>query len=157
MNNYEYFMGVDPGLSGGYAIIDAIGTVIEVVKTPETPKDYMEKLKNYSDKKIFCVIEQVHSMPQNGSKANFTFGWVVGVLESVLTFTQIPFEQSSPQKWMKYMGMKKDKSEEKTQYKNRLKEKAQQLFPKEKVTLWNADALLIAEYCRRNYSKNFVS
>jgi hypothetical protein len=40
----------------------------------------------------------------------------------------------------------------KTEWKNRLKAKAQQLFPQQSkhITLKTADALLIAEYARKN-------
>ena len=46
---------------------------------------------------------------------------------------------------MRGLGIKsKKKDETKTAYKNRLKFVAELLFPDQKVTLWNSDALLIA-------------
>jgi hypothetical protein len=39
------------------------------------------------------------------------------------------------------------------EYKRRLKERAQELFPECKVTLKTADALLLAECCRRHYEE----
>jgi hypothetical protein len=52
---------------------------------------------------------------------------------------------------MKFYGMKKSKTESKTDWKRRLKEKAQQLYPDTKVTADMADAMLIARYCKFNY------
>lgn len=49
-------------------------------------------------------------------------------------------------------GKKKIGGESETQWKNRLKAKAQQLFPQQEVTLATADALLIAEFGRRKRS-----
>jgi len=148
---YKYYIGVDPGKTGGIVIIDSTSLVIEVFKTPETIRDFIDRLTPYMNESVFCLTEKVSSMPQNGGKANYTFGYINGVLHTVLTTTGIPFELVTPRTWMKSYMMKKGKSEGNTQWKNRLKQKAQMLFPKEKVTLWNADALLIAEYCKRMY------
>lgn len=151
MNTYKYFIGIDPGVSGGIAVIDSTSTVIEVFKTPVTIKDFIEKFSEYMDEKVFAVCEKVHSMPQNGVKASYTFGYVNGILHTVLTVAGIPYELITPQKWMKHFMMKKGKNETGTKWKNRLKGKAQSLFPSVKCTLWNADALLIAEYCKRHF------
>jgi len=148
---YKYFIGVDPGLSGGIAVIDPVSNVIEVSKTPQTIQDFIDLLGKYMNESVFCITEKVHSRPFNGAKANFTFGYINGILHTVLLISKIPHEMVSPQAWMKYYGMKKEKNETDTSWKNRLKGRAQQLFPKTKVTLWNADALLIAEYCKRNF------
>jgi len=147
---YDYYIGIDPGKSGGIAIMDSSG-IVEIFKTPLSPIDFFHKFEPYADKSIYCITEKVHSMPQNGGKANYTFGYINGVLHTILMVCQIPFDLRTPQMWMKYYALKKGKSESNTQWKNRLKVKAQQLFPKEKVTLWNADALLIANYCREEY------
>ena len=62
----------------------------------------------------------------------------------------IPFEEVIPRTWQKGVGITpRGKGETKTRFKNRLKAKASQLFPKVNVTLATADALLIAEFCRR--------
>jgi hypothetical protein len=48
-----------------------------------------------------------------------------------------------PKKWQKVIGFQKRPGEEQRVWKNRLKEEAQRRFPSVKVTLNNADALLI--------------
>jgi hypothetical protein len=60
-----------------------------------------------------------------------------------LTAAGIPFERVTPQKWQKAMGCmtKGDK--------NVSKRRAQELFPQLKITHAIADALLIAEYGRK--------
>lgn len=147
----KYYIGLDLGSNGGVVILKETGEVETVFKNPDNVKEWVEKLRVYSDKHCFCLTEKVHSQPINGGKANFTFGRTVGITLTLLEVNQIPFQEITPQTWLKGFMMKKEKSETSTSWKNRLKAKAQQLFPKENVTLWNADAFLIAEFCRRNY------
>ena len=67
-----------------------------------------------------------------------------------LTAAGIPFEEVTPVVWQRGLGIPvRKKDESRSQFKGRLKAKAQQLFPQVKVTLKTADALLISEYCRR--------
>jgi len=147
----RYSLGLDLGSNGGVVVLGESSEVIEVFKTPETVTDWIEKLSKYADKNCMCITEKCHSRPTNGAKANFTFGRTVGITLTLVEVCSIPFHEVTPQQWMKYFMMKKEKTESLTEWKNRLKNKAQQLFPKEKVTLWNADAFLIALYCYNNY------
>lgn len=149
-------IGIDPGSSsGGLAVIYSYADskvkleAYEFNKLTET--EICEKLllakdcakENY----IFAIVEQVHSMPGQGVSSSFKFGHNYGLLRGMLLALKIPFDQATPQKWIKLYGMKKDKNENRTQWKKRLKEKAQQLFPDYKVRTNTADAILIANYC----------
>lgn len=147
----KYYIGLDLGSNGGVVVLNETGTVTEVFKNPDNVPEWVEKLSKYKDEHCFCITEKVHSQPINGGKANFTFGKTVGITLTTFEILKIPFQEVTPQSWMKTYMMKKEKGETVTSWKNRLKNKAQQLFPKEKVTLWSADAFLIAEYCRRNF------
>jgi hypothetical protein len=78
-----------------------------------------------------------------------------------LTSAGIPFEPIRPQAWQKALGITpRKKTESKPDFKNRLRAKAQQLYPS--LPLWSepkskgkqlalCDALLIATYCKRKY------
>jgi hypothetical protein len=102
---------------------------------------------------IAAVIEQVGGfigVGQPGS-AMFKFGQSYGALRMALVAAGIPFETVPPQKWQKEFGLSRRPKETKTQYKNRLKAVAQQLYPENEPTLYTCDALLIAEYCRRKH------
>jgi hypothetical protein len=78
-----------------------------------------------------------------GVVSAFTFGRGYGGLLMALTALEIPFVDVSPQKWQGAIGCmtKGDK--------NVSKAKAQAMFPTIKITHAIADALLIAEWCRR--------
>ncbi len=151
MRGREFYIGIDPGTTGGIVTLHQDHTVVDVCKTPSTIQDFINRLSPLKDCDCFAMVEKVHATPKQGVKSAFTFGYNVGVLHSVLATNQIPYELHTPQKWMKWYSMKKKSSESQTQWKNRLKHKAQQLFPKEKITLWNADAFLIAWYALNNF------
>jgi hypothetical protein len=63
-----------------------------------------------------------------------------------LTAAGIPFFDVTPQRWQKALGLLSREGESKTEHKNRMKGAAQQYFPGTKVTLKNADSILIAFY-----------
>lgn len=147
---YALFMGIDPGKNGGCVVLSE-NSVIGVFKLTDIPCDLLNSFSDYSGKSIFCVLEKVASRPFNGAKSNFTFGYLYGTINTVLASSEIPHEKCTPQKWMKYYGLKKGKSETNTEWKNRLRKKAAELFPDQKVYLWNADAFLIAHYCREQF------
>ena len=151
MNKEIIYIGIDPGLSGGIAIRNQDGSVKEVVAMPDTPRDIYEFLFSYKEDSR-CVLEDVgHGMPGQSSKATATFARHNGHLEMALLALGIPTEKVTPQKWIKVYQLKKKKEQDKNEWKNVLKAKAQSLFPQlgKKVTLKTCDALLIAEYARR--------
>ena len=149
------YIGVDPGMSGGLAFI--CGSTVDVYAMPATERDIWDAiydvLASHPDTERFAVIERVGGFiqgnPSPGS-AMFRFGTSYGGLRMALIGNDVPFDDVPPQKWQKFLGVTpRRKDESKTAFKNRLKSRAQALFPQIKVTLATADALLLAEYCRR--------
>lgn len=147
----KIYLGVDIGVNGGVVVLKECGAVITSFKTPETRAEFIEKLTPFGQIPSFCILERVHAQPGNGGKANFSFGRTTERTLYTLEICKIPFQEITPQQWMKTYMLKKEKSETSTQWKNRLKARAQQLFPNEKITLYLSDAFLMAEFCRRNY------
>jgi Holliday junction resolvasome RuvABC endonuclease subunit len=139
------WIGIDPGLSGGIAIIHQD---LEAMawKMPPTERDIADLLLSISKMDVhLCFIESVHSLPRQGVASTFKFGRSYGFLRGLLVAFKIPFDEVSPLKWQRAMGCLSHGN------KNVTKAKAQQLFPQLTVTHAIADALLIAEYCRRSY------
>lgn len=150
-------IGIDPGKSGGMAVLfngDAWAT-----NMPETTKDIWDYFvamyvrQQTEDEPTYIFMEDVHSMPTDGSKAAHSFGLNCGELR--MAVVRFRHEFVRPVDWMKELNCKlsfpKDlpRSKRRTKQKNHNKAKAQQLFPDLKVTHAIADALLIAEYGRR--------
>lgn len=144
-----HYVGIDPGLSGGIALLTDYGSVVEVRKMPDTERDVLDVLHAFATRNGQCddgtkaTLEFVRSSPQMGVTSSFTFGCGYGGLRMALTAAQIPFDQVTPQKWQAAMQCRTKGD------KNVSKRRAQELFPTVKVTHAIADALLIAEYCRR--------
>ena len=147
------YIGIDPGASGGLASVHVDGSCAAVTMPP-TERDVWEWVTDLSSwRPPFAVVEKVGGFikgnPAPGS-AMFRFGVSYGGLRMALVAAAVPFEEATPQKWQKGLGITaRGKDESKTAFKNRLKQRAQQLFPGVKITLATCDAILIAEYCRR--------
>lgn len=144
----KYFIGIDPGGSGGIAVINENGELLIAKAMPDTPTDILRSLDDYLIDS-FCCLERVHGMPGMGGASMFTFGKNFGYCQMALIANKIPYDDPTPQKWMKEYQLKRAKTESKTEWKNRLKAMAQQLYPNTKVTLSTSDAILIATYCYR--------
>lgn len=138
------FIGVDPGTTGGIAALTEAGGVWAVVKMPATNAEILDVFRALKvSGEVKAYIEQVHTMPKQGIVSAFTFGKGLGGLHMALAACLIPFDEVAPGKWQKVMqcSSKGDK--------NVTKRRALELFPTIKVTHAIADALLIAEYGRR--------
>jgi len=144
------YLGADPGQSGGLAWV---GDTCFGYAMPETERGLyclLEELQGEYDFKL-CYLEKVHSMPKQGVASSFKFGQNYGSLRMALIATNIPFQEVTPQAWQKGLGLRhRIKGETQTIWKKYLMAVAQQLFPGVAVTLKTADALLIAEWCRRS-------
>jgi hypothetical protein len=154
-------IGIDPGASGGIAWRDTFGE-IHCVDMPDTPKDILDLLykacPQHESEGSFCLIEQVGGyMPGNSGPAAVKFARHCGHLDMALLAAGIPHETILPAKWEHaFIGKpnhpkipkevvsaerKRIIAERKRERKNKIKAKAQALFPKARVTLKTADAL----------------
>lgn len=143
-------IGIDPGAAGGIGVYSITqGRLIMAIKMPETPTDLLAFLKLHSLNSK-CYLEKVGGIPGNGANAMFNFGRGYGHLEMALLACRIPTETVTPQKWQKEFQLGgRGKTMSKTEWKNKLKAKAQQLFPTFNATLATCDAMLIALYGSR--------
>lgn len=141
-------MSIDPGSNGCIAVLNASGDVFSY-KMPDTPKDLFDLFKTLKNEySIEATLEKVGGMPGNGGSRMFNFGQGYGYIEMALIALEIKTTTVSSQAWQKtfLIGTKSKMST--TEWKNKLKGKAQQLYPSLRVTLGNADALLILEYAK---------
>jgi len=144
------YLGIDPGKSGGIALLARDEEVL-TWKMPSSDKDLWEIIEALP-LHTKGMLELVHSSPQMGVKSSFTFGQGFGKLQMALTAAEVSFEEVRPQAWIKGLSIpSKHKIEKPSVWKNRLREKAQKLYPRITVTLAIADALLIATFCKRSY------
>jgi Holliday junction resolvasome RuvABC endonuclease subunit len=142
------YVGIDPGSNGGIAALDAPGNVVLTAKIPETAVGILDVLRSVTQLgPTRAVLEHVHTMPKQGIVSAFTFGQGFGALRMALAATEIPYDLVVPRKWQALLSIGVTHGD-----KNITKRRAQELFPSVKVTHAIADALLIAEACRRWHS-----
>jgi len=142
-------IGIDPGAGGAMAVWNkGISRIYKCPANTEVMADIV-KAANYIDKtkKVFAYIELVHAMPHDGRSSLFKFGTNYGKWLGILAAYKIPTTLVSPQKWMKYWQNKLEIKlpKDKPSRKRRLKELASHYTDK-KITLYNADAILITMY-----------
>lgn len=143
------FIGIDPGQSGGIAVVFSTGANPIAMKMPETERDVWEAIRDLTTfnttgaTHLCAAIEKVHAMPKQGVTSTFTFGKGYGGLRMALIAACVPFVDVTPNTWQKALSCQTGGD------KNVSKALAQQLFPSVKVTHALADALLIAEWLRR--------
>lgn len=142
------YIGVDPGAGGGIAVVGEDGKVVDTYIMPATERDVFDAIEGYSEG-AHAVLEKVWSSPGWGHAGAFAFGVSVGQLRMALTAAMVPFTEVVPRVWQKAMGVVIPKNTAPVDRKNISKRRAQQLFPHVTVTHAIADALLLAEYCRR--------
>lgn len=147
----KIIIGIDPGASGGIAVLE--DSHIETHNMPDTFPDiynlFADITGTHPGKDFLAVLEDVgHGMPGQSSKATAMFARHNGHIEMALYSLGIRAFKVTPQKWQKHYSNSLGKSSgyEKREWKNKLKGLAQQMFPSEKVTLKNADAILLAYY-----------
>tara|TARA_R110002020_G_scaffold115383_1_gene265298 strand:+ start:5719 stop:6177 length:459 start_codon:yes stop_codon:yes gene_type:complete len=137
------FLGIDPGKTGGLALVWENAQLYEAWKIPESERDLWDLFKHVREFTLFAMIEKVHSSPQMGVRSAFSFGRSYGMLRGMLNALELPFDEVSPVKWQNWQKCKTGGN------KNISKSRAQQLFPNLKITHAIADSLLIADYCRQ--------
>lgn len=166
-------IGIDPGINGAIAAISKNDseTHVNVYEMPETERDIHDLFQSLVKQGYkTALIEKVASMPGNAARSMFTFGRGYGAVRMAMICNGIVFEEVLPRAWQETLGIvprKKVPKSEKTvskdqkrklaalsslykkEHKNQLKAKAQQLFPYVRVSLQNADALLICEHAHR--------
>ncbi len=175
----KFYIGIDPGKSGGLVVIRGLECSPHQVRNlkpitatpmPETLIDVRDWFRDIPSGTRVALLEKVRSSPQMGNVSAFTFGRGYGDLEMALAMVDISFQEVRPQEWQSELGIPKRKKgpqliqgetnwlESEPQFKQRLRDVAQKLFPD--LPIWKepkskgkqlaiADALLIAEVCRR--------
>lgn len=141
------YIGIDPGKDGAIALIHEKGISVY----PFSQDGLIDIMTELDVTKCKCVLEHVHAMPGNGATSMFNFGMNFGFIQGVLQSFEMSYELVPPQKWKKEFSVTSDK--------NTSIAVAKRLFPKVDLRKTErckkdhdgmAEALLMAEYARRN-------
>ena len=110
-------IGIDPGLSGGIAILkeNKVLNLFDMPVMSEGKKNKRQlnsaQLANLIKKNIktnedvAVVVEQVNAMPGQGVTSMFNFGQSFGAIKGVCAALEVPIYFVRPSKWKKYLDL----------------------------------------------------
>jgi len=162
------FVGIDPGASGAHCFltVETDGShIITFMDNKESVRTKGEWLTHHKVQGIqMTMIEDVHSLGNMSAKSNFSFGWNVSELHTLLQCLGMSYDTIQPKKWQKEVGIKVPAQFKGPERAKRLKKatatKCDQLYPDCEIygpqgglKDGRSDALMIAHYCRLIYKK----
>ena len=156
-------IGIDPGLSGGIAILDDL-KIFEMFDMPIMSEGKKNKnqlnsahLVNIIRKHIikgntFVIVEQVGAMPGQGVTSMFNFGQTFGSIKGICAALELPIFYVRPAKWKKHFELiNSSKDASRTKVIEMYPSISSRLTKKKDVN--KADAILIARYFRDCHSQ----
>lgn len=163
------FIGIDPGKSGAIVAINKNGRELFKSVTPTIGKEYNEShmrsmLDSFDEPHV--VLENINGHVAKGRTTAFVMGEGKGIWRGLLSGCQLPYTMVTPQTWQKEMwqGVPVQKKSNGRKDTKAMSEVAvNRLFPhidlyvtaqgnkSKNIHDGLADALLMAEYCRRMY------
>ena len=152
-------VAIDPGASGGIAWV-CPGEKPCCVPMPQTEGDLIARIKDIVARNVptvFYLEDLVKHMGAGipaSTMAVYASNW--GFIKGAIQYSGSPLHLVNPRTWAKSLGLGTasegagvTKAEVKRNWKNKLKARAQQLYPHLEITLKTADALLLLEYAIR--------
>lgn len=131
-------LGIDPGLNGGFALLDSTGRFITAQHFPthETRKNgkpstqlngpaLADQIQRLAPDHAF--VEVVSSRPRQAGQ--FQFGVNCGLVHGILHALDIPFTLVAPASWKAAFGIKRQEDQTKADTKSEARAKAAHWFP----------------------------
>ena len=160
-------IGIDPGLSGGIAILDDL-KIFDIYDMPIMSEGKKNKnqlnsaqLVNIIKNNIipsgdtFLIVEQVSAMPGQGVTSMFNFGQTFGSIKGICAALNLPIFFVRPAKWKKHFDLiNSSKDASRTKVIEMYPSISPRLSKKKDVN--KADAILIARYfrdCRAQFNQ----
>tara|TARA_B100000579_G_C22814628_1_gene847118 strand:- start:14 stop:505 length:492 start_codon:yes stop_codon:yes gene_type:complete len=152
-------IGIDPGLSGGIAILDD-SIIFDIFDMPIMSEGKKNKNQLNSaqlvniikrhilpNKETFVIVEQVSAMPGQGVTSMFNFGQTFGSIKGICAALGLPIFYVRPAKWKKHFELiNSSKDASRTKVIEMYPSISSRLTKKKDVN--KADAILIARYFR---------
>lgn len=140
---YTHALCIDPGASGAASLARLSDGEPELLHNFYGARKSAEFIERCVDLHpvLGVVIENVHATPVMAVSSAFSFGSNFGMWLGILASWDLPVHGVTPQEWQKWLTVPTELQG--PDRKRHLKEKAANLFPRQKVTLTNCDALLL--------------
>jgi crossover junction endodeoxyribonuclease RuvC len=106
-------LGIDPGISGGLAVVEltdgVIPVLVECADIPVIGSGAKERvdvaaIRNFIEryKPVHALIERAQAMPRQGASSGFKYGRAVGAIEATVALCSIPLEIIEPSVWKRF-------------------------------------------------------
>lgn len=101
-----HILGIDPGKTGGLAILDgATGHVLSVCPMPMVDKEFdvdilFQIIQGLPEGSRVCL-ERVNAFPGQGVSSVWSFAFGVGLIQGLVRASRVPLELVSPVTWQK--------------------------------------------------------
>ena len=150
-------IGIDPGLSGGIAVLEnnQVLSIFDMPVMSEGKKNkrqlnsahlvslIKENIKPSED--VAVVVEQVNAMPGQGVTSMFNFGQTFGAIKGICAALGLPIFLVTPSKWKKHFELiNSSKDSSRTKAIEMYPALSNQLAKKKDVN--KSDAILIARF-----------
>jgi len=147
-----HVIGIDPGLSGGIAVLSPAGELVRLDDLPVIRDGKLSwidggRLHSFLIDSLYgrparAIVERVGAMPRQGISSAFHFGMGFGSVLSILQARHLSVELVTPATWKRAMGLSSDKRAS--------LDKARLLYPAAELHLakhdGRAEALLLAHW-----------
>lgn len=111
-----WFIGIDPGLSGGVAVVDADGRLVALSAIPlikggrEDGRDTLDAcalatMLRGDSTSMRVSLERLGSRPGQSAQSYLTSGRNYGIVDGVLQMLGMRVEYPTPQEWQKVLGV----------------------------------------------------
>ena len=150
-------IGIDPGLSGGIAVLEnnRVLSIFDMPVMSDGKKNkrqlnsaqlvtlIKENIKSSED--VAVIVEQVNAMPGQGVTSMFNFGQTFGAIKGVCAALRLPIFFVRPSKWKKHFELiNSSKDSSRTKAIEMYPALSNQLAKKKDVN--KSDAILIARF-----------
>ena len=159
-------IGIDPGLSGGIAVLDDL-EIFDIFDMPIMSEGKKNKnqlnsaqlvsiiKKHVVSGKTSVIVEQVSAMPGQGVTSMFNFGQTFGSIKGICAALGLPIFYVRPAKWKKHFELiNSSKDASRTKVIEMYPSISDRLSKKKDVN--KADAILIARYfkeCKAQFAE----
>src|SRR5262245_47340364 len=153
-----HYLGVDPGVTGAFALLCIDGAGQHSVTVTPTPvlwlrigtsrrrryeiEPLLETLRALPPIALACLEEQ-HARPGQGVTSTFATGYGAGMWTACLVACRIPFVVVHPRRWRSQVGLPQLHASYQAR-KNQVRLAACRRFPAHPIRLEHADAVMLA-------------
>ena len=147
----KIYAGIDPGFSGAIALYRDDIDGWKVINCPKELNEISDivlillEMVKEGDFEPVIAIEKVWAQPNNAVRSAFKFGTNYGAWISAFSMAGLSYIEVLPSKWQKELNLPKLKKSRK----NVLKDHAKKIAEDIKVTLINADAIMICDWLKK--------